>query len=407
MKNIIVLISFLLLMVLISACDQIDISKLSDEDLERISDKAVVCNAPYIRYAAECCLDQNDNNICDRDERELTPDEKEKEEKINKETPSGIKPPVEEPPAEPTKPKEKDYISFSGNFNVEKISDQGVSPKVSDEYVVFFTKNFIIKVYNLKVKETKELNFDIRYFGGYDVYKNKLVYATRGGEIFLYNIDTEQKEKITDVVINDRGTNTVGGFYLNENYILWSEPDNVFLYDIKKKEKTKLPDTILRSTLYDDKVVWIDRRREDDSIENEDSRDIYLYHIKSKKEERITEKPIRDLNWISIYSNKIVYHAKSDNFKAQIFIYDLFTKELEQITFEERYQLTPEIYKNLIVWTEYISEEEGENIYVYDLDTNNKILLNTEKMPIVRNQIYENHVVWDMKGQGVYLVTLN
>lgn len=28
----------------------------------------VVCNSPYIRVGTECCLDQNDNNICDLDE---------------------------------------------------------------------------------------------------------------------------------------------------------------------------------------------------------------------------------------------------------------------------------------------------------------------------------------------------
>ncbi|MGV8142841.1 MAG: right-handed parallel beta-helix repeat-containing protein [Candidatus Pacearchaeota archaeon] len=28
----------------------------------------IVCNAPYIRYGKECCLDQNTNNICDSDE---------------------------------------------------------------------------------------------------------------------------------------------------------------------------------------------------------------------------------------------------------------------------------------------------------------------------------------------------
>jgi hypothetical protein len=29
---------------------------------------AVVCNAPYIQKGAECCLDRNDNKICDSDE---------------------------------------------------------------------------------------------------------------------------------------------------------------------------------------------------------------------------------------------------------------------------------------------------------------------------------------------------
>jgi hypothetical protein len=52
----------------LTGCAGVDLSEVSDEDLERISEKAVVCNAPYIRVGVECCLDQNDNNICDRDE---------------------------------------------------------------------------------------------------------------------------------------------------------------------------------------------------------------------------------------------------------------------------------------------------------------------------------------------------
>ncbi len=79
--------------IVITACDKIDVSKLSDKDLERISKELIVCNKPYIRYASGCCLDKNDNGICDKDE----------EDKITKETPSGIKPPVTETPAEPTK----------------------------------------------------------------------------------------------------------------------------------------------------------------------------------------------------------------------------------------------------------------------------------------------------------------
>ena len=56
--------------IFISACDKIDVSKLSDKDLQRISKELVVCNKPYIRYASECCLDKNDNAICDKDEKE-------------------------------------------------------------------------------------------------------------------------------------------------------------------------------------------------------------------------------------------------------------------------------------------------------------------------------------------------
>lgn len=58
----------ILILLLLSGCSEVDVSNLSDEDLERISDKAVVCNEPYIRVGVECCLDEDQNNICDRDE---------------------------------------------------------------------------------------------------------------------------------------------------------------------------------------------------------------------------------------------------------------------------------------------------------------------------------------------------
>ena len=59
---------FIILITLIAGCENVDVSKVSDKDLERISDKAVICNSPYIRVGIECCLDQNNNKICDKDE---------------------------------------------------------------------------------------------------------------------------------------------------------------------------------------------------------------------------------------------------------------------------------------------------------------------------------------------------
>jgi hypothetical protein len=33
---------------------------------------SVVCETPYMRHGSECCLDQNDNKICDNDEESIT-----------------------------------------------------------------------------------------------------------------------------------------------------------------------------------------------------------------------------------------------------------------------------------------------------------------------------------------------
>ncbi len=58
----------LCLALILSACSSVDLSKLSDADLARISNASVVCNPPYMRLGLTCCLDRNNNSICDSDE---------------------------------------------------------------------------------------------------------------------------------------------------------------------------------------------------------------------------------------------------------------------------------------------------------------------------------------------------
>jgi hypothetical protein len=68
MKKLIGILLFII--ILVSGCSNIDLSEVSDEDLERVSDKMVVCEEPYMRVGTSCCLDDNQNKICDSDEKE-------------------------------------------------------------------------------------------------------------------------------------------------------------------------------------------------------------------------------------------------------------------------------------------------------------------------------------------------
>jgi len=65
MKKILFLVFLTLTILFCTGCDNIDLSKVSDEDMARIADKAVVCNDPYILIGEECCLDDNNDDICD------------------------------------------------------------------------------------------------------------------------------------------------------------------------------------------------------------------------------------------------------------------------------------------------------------------------------------------------------
>ncbi len=63
-----ILIAIIALTVVFLAGCEVDISKVSDEDIDKITESAIACNSPYIRFGTGCCLDQNNNSICDEDE---------------------------------------------------------------------------------------------------------------------------------------------------------------------------------------------------------------------------------------------------------------------------------------------------------------------------------------------------
>ncbi len=99
MKTIRWIIGLIVLVLFLGACEELDLSEVSDADIERISEKVIVCERPYMRFASGCCLDVDDNNICDADEQT----EKPKDEPELPEEP-------EEEPDEPSQDAEREPI---------------------------------------------------------------------------------------------------------------------------------------------------------------------------------------------------------------------------------------------------------------------------------------------------------
>ncbi|MBR9703076.1 hypothetical protein GOV10_03510, partial [Candidatus Woesearchaeota archaeon] len=65
MKHAIILSIALLALI---GCAEIDTTTISDEELQRLSEQFIVCEEPYIRHGQGCCIDQDNNKICDSDE---------------------------------------------------------------------------------------------------------------------------------------------------------------------------------------------------------------------------------------------------------------------------------------------------------------------------------------------------
>lgn len=64
MKRILVLAMLVLSLFVIAGCNIEDLKSVSVEDVNKV----IKCEEPYIRFGTGCCLDKDDNKICDNDE---------------------------------------------------------------------------------------------------------------------------------------------------------------------------------------------------------------------------------------------------------------------------------------------------------------------------------------------------
>jgi len=67
-KGVLIGILIALLFTIGAGCE-IDTEKLAKDVASENIDKLVVCETPYIRHSTSCCLDVNNNRICDNDEK--------------------------------------------------------------------------------------------------------------------------------------------------------------------------------------------------------------------------------------------------------------------------------------------------------------------------------------------------
>lgn len=127
--------------------------KLAKEIVSENIEKLVVCESPYIRYGTECCLDQNNNKICDNDEGTTT------------------QPTPETPTQNTTQP----IAITCGNVGIG-ISEEGNRIKISNKAELSINKIFLKKYKNDNV-ETEKLKFteklgagESSYYGSYNSY---------------------------------------------------------------------------------------------------------------------------------------------------------------------------------------------------------------------------------------------
>ncbi len=136
-----------------------------------------------------------------------------------------------------------------------------------------------------------------------------------------------------------------------------------------------------------------------------------------------TKKTLADINALpipsyygpKIYENNIVW-ADNRNGNQDIFLFDILTNEITQVTTDTNNQREPEIYNNRIIWADERNFQDGygKEIFIYDIDSQQESLLIPAVTltigSLLRPTIYENSIVWqDSRSDksDIYYVDLN
>ncbi len=180
---------------------------------------------------------------------------------------------------------------------------------------------------------------------------------------------------------------------LYENKIVWGNGDDIFMYNLVTEEETQIttdPSRQINPDIYENIIVWEDYRTGNSSI--------FTFNLITKEEIQIAQNPSINKKNPKIYGNKIVYRA-GDRFElgkiydSNIFMYDLSTGEETQITNNPLSQYSPDIYKDIIVWSNYWNVESG-NIFMYNLSSGEEQGISNVITILEYPAIYENIVVW-------------
>jgi beta propeller repeat protein len=329
------------------------------------------------------------------------------------------------------------YTISTSNNEISKdvyYTTLGYAAELSDNYMVVQEKG--LRIIDLSTKKViKEIEIPNNYTVGYDIYGTKVVWSaysskeeigkdpgydeTANTDIFLYDIATGKTRQIT--------TNTAGQIKPKVwgDYIVWQDNRNdsvkdknpewdIYLYNMSSDEEkliTTAPGIHTNPSINDNKVVWEDGRnfmgkKELRWGENvpENNTDIYMYDIKTGKEEAIAQGPLQECN-PTVYGNYIAWEDRNaKGFPAEIYLYDLNKKEKIRVTDDKFNQSEPKLLGKYLVWTDerngtstndvFVNgKEPNSDIFLYDIETKKEYLM-TGKEPQIMPAISENYIAY-------------
>jgi len=147
--------------------------------------------------------------------------------------------------------------------------------------------------------------------------------------------------------------------------------------------------------IYKDRLIYEDNR--------DGNSNIYMHNLVSGEKIQITNDPSAQCYSPTIYGDRIVWQNYIPMFgERNIYIYDISTREMKQITTGSFIKESPAIYGDKIVW-HYWDFSGANDIYMYDLITEDIVCVteNSFCKTTSNPDIYGNKIIW--KDKDIYM----
>ena len=228
-------------------------------------------------------------------------------------------------------------------------------------------------------------------------------------DIFLFDLKSGEEQQIT----KNQQYQTKPDIY-GDN-IVWLDYRNgrfeVFMYYILLGKEQKVSNNEGNCTdvkIYGDTILW---KVSFDAADLNDSDEIYLYNITTRRIANLNLTQTIELNGLDINEKYIAwYSSPSQGIDADIFLYNLSTRITAQITKNGSFQYRPIIAGDLIFWTDLRNDPDGwacecnvltENatidnwdIYYYDQKTGKEYQVTSSKGSEIVYDIFQDKLVF-------------
>ena len=222
----------------------------------------------------------------------------------------------------------------------------------------------------------------------------------------------------------DGYASAVSGDYL----VIESTEGDLKIINLPNKEVIKtipLPNKYtLGFDIFEDKVVWSDLRNESDSSKIKDyfetaNADVFLYDINTDKIIQITQNASPQIS-PRIWKNYIVWQDNKNDSKTDmypewdIYLYNIDTKEEKLITTQPGIHTNPSINDFRIVWEDGRScnsdislrwgtnvPENNTDVYLYDIRTGAETAISNGMYRESNPVICGKYVIWEDRNQGL------